>query len=189
MDSKHVEIEVKLASGDLDRFRRAGFELRLREPRRFEDNWLLDSDDGALLRRGAALRVRSVGGKCFLTYKGAPSQKAGSPLKIREEIEISADDPHRMIELLGRLGFRCSFRYQKYRTSYATAVDGSELEVALDETPIGNFIEVEGDEHSVMELITRAGFAPEELILETYPEMQAARCRARGVPLEDLIFR
>jgi adenylate cyclase class 2 len=186
---KRVEIEVKLASVDLDRFRRAGFELKLREPRRFEDNWLLDSDDGALLRRGAALRVRSVAGKGLLTYKGAPSQQTSSPLKIREEIEVSTDDPYRMMELLERIGFRRSFHYQKYRTSYATMVDGCELEIALDETPIGNFIEVEGDEHSVMEVITKAGFAPEELILETYPEMQAVRCRARGVPLEDLIFK
>jgi adenylate cyclase class 2 len=186
---KRIEIEVKLASGDLDRLRRAGFELELRQARQFEDNWLLDSDDGALLRRGAALRVRSVGGKGLLTYKGTPSQPSGSPLKIREEIEVSTDDPYRMIELLERIGFRRSFRYQKYRTSFAIALNGAELEIALDETPMGNFIEVEGDEQSVMELITRAGFAPEELILESYPEMQAARCRVRGVPLEDLIFK
>ncbi len=37
-----LESEVKLAYDDLDRVRRAGFELHVVEPRHFEDNWLLD---------------------------------------------------------------------------------------------------------------------------------------------------
>ena len=53
-----LEIEVKLASANLDRLHRAGFELSLIKPRHFEDNWLLDWPDHRLWSEGAALRVR-----------------------------------------------------------------------------------------------------------------------------------
>src|SRR2546421_3583653 len=113
----NLEAEVKLACDDLDRLRKTGFELIVVEPRHFEDNWLLDSADQTLLKRGAALRIRSVDGKGWLTYKGVVRNSA-SPVKVREEIEVETAALDRMFELFERLGFRRSFRYQKYRTGY-----------------------------------------------------------------------
>lgn len=185
----NLEIEVKLDCDDLDRLRIAGFELRLETPRHFEDNWLLDLADQSLFRQGAALRVRSVNGKGTVTYKGVVKETHESLLKVREEIETAVDEPQRLIELFERLGYRRSFRYQKYRTNYCAARDGCELKVVLDETPMGSFIEIEGDETSVLNALDAAGFSANEIIRESYPELQASRCRARGVPLEDLVFK
>jgi adenylate cyclase class 2 len=184
-----LEIEVKLACDDLGRLSSAGFELRPASPRHFEDNWLLDSSDQVLFNRGAALRVRSVEGKGWVTYKGVVRESAESVLKIREEVEAETGEPGRMIDLFERLGFRRSFRYQKYRTTYTIALDGGQVEVAFDETPMGNFVEIEGGEAQVLRVLERAGFSAEESIRESYPELQAARCRAAGVPLEDLVFK
>ena len=184
-----LEIEVKLASDDLDRLRNAGYELRLEKPRHFEDNWLLDFQDESLLKQGAALRVRMVNNHGTVTYKGIVKETHASPLKVREEIETNVTDPQRMIELLEHLGFRRFFRYQKYRTGYRVNKDGTEFKVVLDETPMGKFIEIEGDEASVLKALTSAGFSSEEFIRQSYPELQAERCRARGVPLEDLVFK
>jgi adenylate cyclase class 2 len=181
------ETEVKLASDDLDRFRKAGFELRLEKPRYFEDNWLLDTKEQKLLEEGAALRVRSIDGKGLITYKGVV-RGGSSPLKVREEIEVEIADPDRVIELFERLGFQRVFRYQKYRTVYCLILDGQQLKVTFDETPMGNFIEIEGDEQKVLRVMATVGFTPDDVIRESYPEMQAARCRQRGVPLEDLVF-
>ncbi|MGA9768969.1 MAG: class IV adenylate cyclase [Blastocatellia bacterium] len=183
-----LEIEVKLACDNLGRLLSAGFELEPHRPRHFEDNWLLDSSDRMLFNRGAALRVRSVEGNGWLTYKGVVPESADSLLKIREEIETETSEPERMIELFERLGFHRAFRYQKYRTTYTLTLDGGEAEVAFDETPIGNFIEIEGDETQVLRILEQAGFSAEEIIRESYPELQASRCRSAGVPLEDLIF-
>jgi adenylate cyclase class 2 len=185
----NLEIEVKLACDDLDRLRNAGFELTLQTPRHFEDNWLLDLPDQPLFRQGAALRVRSVDGTGTVTYKGVVKETNESRLKVREEIETAVDEPERMIELFERLGYRRSFRYQKYRTDYWVALDGRELKVVLDETPMGDFIEIEGDESSVLKALDAAGFSANDIIRESYPELQASRCRARGVPLEDLVFK
>lgn len=184
----NVEAEVKLASGDLDRLRKAGFELYVVEPRHFEDNWLLDLADKTLLKQGAALRIRSAEGKGWLTYKGVV-RESDSPVKVREEIEVDTAEPERMFELFDRLGFRRAFRYQKYRTGYQLAVDGHDLKVVLDETPIGDFIEIEGDESTVARVFEAAGFSSAEIVRESYPELQASRCRKRGVPLEDLVFK
>ena len=185
---KNLEIEVKLASGHLDRFRNAGLTLELEEPRHFEDNWLLDLPDQSLLKQGAALRVRSVDGKGLVTYKGVVRETHESPLKVREEIETAVEEPERLIELFERLGYRRSFRYQKYRTGYTLSIDGRELKVVLDETPMGTFIEIEGDESTVLKALDTAGFSTTEIIRDSYPELQAARCKARGLPLEDLVF-
>jgi adenylate cyclase, class 2 len=183
-----LEVEVKLACDDLNRLRNAGFELVLSRPRHFEDNWLLDSPDHKLFKQGAALRIRSVEARGWVTYKGVVTETATSPLKVREEIETETSEPERMTELFERLGFRRTFRYQKYRTTYELALEGQELEVAFDETPMGNFIEIEGDEKTVLRVLELSGFTRTDVIRESYPELQASRCKARGIPLEDLIF-
>jgi adenylate cyclase class 2 len=184
---KSLETEVKLACDDLDRFRRAGMELKMVSKRHFEDNWLLDSDE-RLLGSGAALRVRFLDGCGVVTYKGVCQESAGSPLKVREEIECDTSDPHLMVRIFERIGFRPTFRYQKYRTIYSVEIDGDEIEVLFDETPMGNFIEIEGDQQRVLRALEAAGFTPNEIIRESYPELQAARCLKRGTPLEDLVF-
>jgi len=184
----NLEIEVKLACDDLGRLTRAGFELRLRKPRHFEDNWLLDDAKQALIKQGAALRIRMVEGGGWVTYKGVAQETALSPLKVREEIESAVSDPEKLIALFERLGYHRDFRYQKYRTTYTILFDGAALEVAFDETPMGNFMEIEGDERPVLGILERAGFTAADSIRESYPELQAKRCKARGVPLEDLVF-
>ena len=185
----NLEIEVKLACDDLDRLRKSGLQLTLETPRHFEDNWLLDLPDQSLFKQGAALRVRSVDGKGTVTYKGVVRQTHESRLKVREEIETPVDEPERLIELFERLGYQRSFRYQKYRTGYSISLEGRELKVVLDETPMGNFIEIEGDENSVLKALDAAEFSASDIIRDSYPELQAARCRARGLPLEDLVFK
>jgi adenylate cyclase class 2 len=184
----NLETEVKLICDNLDRIRDAGFDLVLLTERHFEDNWLLDLPDLSLRNQGAALRVRSVNGKGLITYKGVVYPSNGSPLKVREEIETEVDEPERVIELFEKLGYKRSFRYQKYRTVYGLTVDGQQLEVVFDETPMGNFVEIEGEASRVVRVLDAAGFAATESIRESYPELQAARCEARGVELEDLVF-
>jgi adenylate cyclase class 2 len=185
--SRTFESEVKLACDDLDRLSRAGFELRVVESRHFEDNWLLDLPRRKLFRQGEALRVRSVNGKGWITYKGAVRQDQ-SPVKVREEIEFETDAPERAVELFARLGYHRSFRYQKYRTVYETVVDDQRLHVVLDETPMGNFIEIEGNEAAIVRVLEAAGFSAKDAVRQSYPELQASRCRERGVPIEDLVF-
>jgi hypothetical protein len=49
-------------------------------------------------------------------------------------------------------------------------LDGRELKVVLDETPMGDFIEIEGDESSVLKALDAAGFSARSLQANRSPE-------------------
>jgi adenylate cyclase, class 2 len=186
------EIEVKLRCADLAAFARAGIVLEVERARHFEDNWLLDTPAHALGRRGAVLRVRVADGEGLLTYKEKAGQDApASEFKLRVEIETPLGAPSKAIEIFERLGYRKVFRYQKYRTVYRAALpgDGSRhLKVMLDETPLGNFVELEGEEEAIAEAVELLGAARRDRILDSYIALQAAHCRRLGRPLEDMVF-
>lgn len=184
----HLEIEVKLACDSIDALRNAGLDLRLENPRYFEDNWLFDFADRRLFKTGAALRIRKVENRGLVTYKGIVMNSATSPLKVREEIETEVSEPEQLVTLFERLGFHRAFRYQKYRTDYRVKLDDKLITVTFDETPMGNFIEIEGDEAEVLAVMQAAGFRDQDIINESYPELQVKRCRELGVPVKDLIF-
>jgi adenylate cyclase class 2 len=185
-----LEIEVKLRFGDLAAFARAGISLELETARHFEDNWLLDSTDCHLGGRAAVLRVRSAAGGGAITYKEkADGLAPASRFKKQIEIETAIKDPESAVAVFERLGYRKWFRYQKYRTVYrATLPDHSALHVMFDETPLGQFVELEGEEEIIARAVELLGVTPEEYVLESYLAIQAERCRLQGKPLEDMIF-
>jgi len=184
------EIELKLRFDGLEAFARAGIALEIETARHFEDNWLLDSPDSHLGERAAILRVRSAAGRGAITYKEkADGLAPASRFKKRIEIETAIEDPESAVAVFERLGYRKWFRYQKYRTVYrATLPDGSELQVMFDETPLGSFVELEGEEEVIARAVELLGVAPEEYILESYLAIQAEHCRRRGKPLGDMTF-
>jgi adenylate cyclase, class 2 len=93
------------------------------------------------------------------------------------------------VAVFERLGYRKWFRYQKYRTVYrATLPDGPELHVMFDETPLGPFVELEGEEEVIARAVELLGVAPEEYVLESYLAIQEEHCHRRGRPLGDMIF-
>ncbi|MGE0882442.1 MAG: class IV adenylate cyclase [Blastocatellales bacterium] len=184
------EIEVKLRFDNVDALRAAGLILTLQIPRHFEDNWLLDTADSMLGGKPAILRIRQSGEKGWLTYKekAAPDASA-TRFKKRLEIETALDNPTNAVVIFERLGFQTWFRYQKYRTIYrAELPGGSHLQVMFDETPIGNFIELEGEEEAIAEAVALIGVEPEDFILESYLALQAAHCQQQNKPFQDMIF-
>jgi adenylate cyclase class 2 len=188
------EIEVKLHLESVEPLAAAGIRLQLEMPRHFEDNWLLDTYDRQLYARGAVLRVRSIrseqGVQGLLTLKEkAPADAPASQFKLRLETETTLSNPEQMLELLARLGYWKVFRYQKYRTVYrALLPDGSQLHVMLDETPLGRFVELEGEESAIIRVVESLGITPADYILQSYIALQAGHCQQQGRPLEDMVF-
>ena len=92
-----------------------------------------------------AFRIRRVGSRNFITYKGP---KHPGPTKTREELEIPFEDGESSAETLLRLfralGFEPVAVIRKGRTPYRLKVGARSLEVVLDEAEsIGKFVEVE----------------------------------------------
>lgn len=184
------EIEVKLRFDNVQPLSRAGIALEIETARHFEDNLLLDREDGRLSEKLAILRVRQSGETGSITYKekAAPDAPA-TQFKQRLEIETTLDDPRSALAIFERLGFQPWFRYQKYRTVFrATLPGGATLHVMFDETPIGNFVELEGEEEAIAEAVELLGVGREAYVLESYLALQAAHCQRQGKPLEDMIF-
>jgi len=188
------EIEVKLRNLGADALLKAGLALEVETPRHFEDNWLLDTDEQRLSKQRSILRVRVAGGRGWLTYKeSAGTDAPASQFKLRVEIETQLSAPEQAVEIFARLGYRKFFRYQKYRTVYRVGLPGfsapaATLHAMLDETPIGNFAELEGAEEAIAEAVRRLGITPADYILDSYLALQINHCQAQGKPLEDLVF-
>jgi adenylate cyclase, class 2 len=188
------EIEVKLRLDDVEPLATAGVRLELETARHFEDNWLLDTADRQLYGRGVVLRVRSTSGPAgtrgLLTLKEqAPADAPASQFKVRLETETTLGEPEQALAILERLGYRKVFRYQKFRTIYrALLAGGGHLLVMFDETPLGNFVELEGEEQAISEVVASLGIGPDDYILQSYVALQAERCHWLGRALEDMVF-
>jgi len=105
--------------------------------RTHEMNTLYDLPGGVLRNRKELLRLRQYGSDWTLTHKSG--KKAGRH-SSREELETSVGDGKQMDAILRALGYSPSFRYEKFRAEWT---DGKG-QVVVDETPIGNFCEIEG---------------------------------------------
>jgi adenylate cyclase class 2 len=149
--------------------------------RRLQEDCLLDTADETLRRQRSVLRVRLESGKSLLTFKG-PVQPM--PLKVREELETVVGDGPLLLRILEDLGFRVWFRYQKYREEFAL----EDVIVAVDETPVGTFVEIEGGDRGIADMAVALGRAPCDYLLDSYRGLFCEHCRERGLPVTDMLF-
>lgn len=129
--------------------------------RRLQEDCLLDSEEERVRTHRSVLRIRIEQGRSLLTFKG-PVQP--SAMKLREELETVVGDGDMLLRLFEELGFTVWFRYQKYREEFAHG----DVIIALDETPIGTFVEIEGGEDGITEMAQSLGRGPSDYIAESY---------------------
>jgi adenylate cyclase, class 2 len=196
------EIEIKLRVSNLREIHKTLKRVRAREisPRTHERNTLYDTSAQDLRRRGRLIRIRvehatgnsqtkQAQGRAVLTYKApvrpskAGKRAAGpaprSRFKVKEEAEVSVTGADQMDRILRGLGLRPTFRYEKYRTTYLLPAI-KDLKIELDETPVGDYLELEGSPASIDRAASRLGYAPSDYIQATYGALYLAHCRRRG---------
>jgi adenylate cyclase class 2 len=149
--------------------------------RRLQEDCLLDTDDGLLRERRSSLRVRMESGRALLTFKG-PVQP--SLVKVREELETVVSDGPVLLQLLDALGFHVWFRYEKYREEFALG----DVIVAIDETPVGTFVEIEGSDRGITSTALALGRKPSDYLLDSYRSLFAVHCARHGRPVTDMLF-
>lgn len=182
-----LETEVKIAIDG----RRADVEAKIRAAgfhrsadRVFEANVLYDDSARTLRSRGFVLRLRQAGARAIITFKGAGEP---GPYKTREEIETSVDSFHQMQTILSRLGFAPVFRYEKYRTEYQSMASDIAV-LTVDETPIGDFLELEGPGDWIDQSAALLGFTASDYILDSYGRLYLAHCERLGVQPGNMVF-
>lgn len=142
----HFEVEQKFPVADA-----AAFESRLVElgvtlggPVTQLDQYFAHPNRD-FARTDEALRIRRVGDKNFVTYKGP---KIDSETKTRQEIELplaGGDQGYDQFrQLLVALGFKPVLKVEKRRQTGHRQVDGFAAEITLDRVAgLGTFAEIE----------------------------------------------
>jgi adenylate cyclase class 2 len=186
MTTSPIETEVKISvlnSADvLARLRSAGF--RESVGRQFEANTLYDTPENRLRQDGTILRLRQSGDHGgVITWKGPG---VPGPHKSRPELETTVGSVQTLHQILTSIGFRPSFRYEKYRTEFKS--DDPAGVATLDETPIGIFLELEGPGDWIDKTAKVLGFSREAYILESYGKLYIADCERRGIGPRDMVF-
>jgi adenylate cyclase class 2 len=181
--SEDTELEVKFnLSGRQKMEERLAGKAALRAPRVHEVNLRLDTPDHALLYTGRLLRLRQDT-RSRLTYKGPGSEQGGA--RLRQELEFTVSDFDTTLHLFEALGYTIVLMYEKYRTTYELG----EVEVVVDETPIGDFLEIEGpDGKSIRQAANELGLGWEKRILDSYTMLFEHARASLGFKFRDMSF-
>lgn len=151
-------------------------------PRQLETNQTFDLPTNELRRSDRLLRLRSAGGRWTVTYKG-PADSA--TYKSRQEIEADVSDGPAFAQILEALGYQPSFAYEKFRTTFTASGEGI---VTLDETPIGDFLELEGPGYWIDQTAARLGFGPEDYVTSSYAALYEEHRRTHEAVPRDMKF-
>lgn len=204
---KNYEIEIKLRVADVHEIIRELARLRATRVRTaFEHNMLFDTAENRMRRSGRLLRLRlewpvGRGGKPtrpkaepargILTYKGptgaGTAKKKASRYKVVEESEVEIPNPEKLRLILNGLGLRPTFRYEKRRSLYR--LPGlRNLQVELDETPVGVFVELEGPRRAIDRAARMLSYGPGDYLTTNYWSIYRDACRRKGKRLGNMVF-
>lgn len=179
--SREVEIKfrVKDAKSLTRALKAAGFRLKTR--RTHELNVLYDSADRSVTTRGEVLRVRKYGKTWTLTHK---SRGEAGRHKVRQETETTLADGAALATIFAHLGFEPAFRYEKFRTEWT---DGKG-HVVIDETPIGEYAEIEGPPQWIERIAKRLGVRPGDYLTASYASLFFEWRKLHGSPATEMTW-
>lgn len=182
-----VETEIKFRLDDLaglgQRLEASGF--RVQTPRTFESNVLYDTPQRSLRARTEILRIRNYAGRWTLTHKRLPTAGPGEDVhKHRIETETEVADGAALAEVFGSLGLVPAFRYEKWRTEWT---DG-EGHCVVDETPIGNYAELEGEAAWIDRVSARLGVGAAQYLTLSYGRLFDQWRLEHGSDANDMTF-
>lgn len=134
------EIEVKFLLKDYSALMQKISDLQLpcSQERIHEFNLRYDLPDGSLVAKKQVLRLRKDT-QARLTFKGPGIME--QDVLTRKEIEVEVSDFDATNRLLEALGYQVIMMYEKFRANYLM----DKLLLSVDETPLGLFIELEGE--------------------------------------------
>jgi adenylate cyclase, class 2 len=159
------EVEIKFVVHDLQGLRERLGEIGFAEEtlRTHEMNTLYDHL-GRMRRRGEVLRIRKYGDKWTVTHKAKGSNGRH---KVRIETETTASNGTSLEQIFHAMGFEPAFRYEKFRSEWS---DGHG-HVLIDETPIGNIGEIEGEPEWIDRVAAKLGVKQEDYVTKSYAEL------------------
>ncbi|MCP5050736.1 MAG: class IV adenylate cyclase [bacterium] len=171
----NLEIEIKLRLDDPHvpaiRVKLVEIGFTLVEENAHEFNAVFDTRDRELKKNHMLLRLRKKNNQTILTFKRPHDGTPDSGIyKIREEIEVEVSDYENAQTIINGLGYQLFFIYEKYREVYRkeTGNEHGNIDIMLDRTPIGHFLEIEADASGIDTIAGQLGFRKEDYITSNY---------------------
>ena len=191
-----AEIELKFPVSDPAAFqsRLPSLGFHLDTPRTFEHNILYDTPARDLLARKHILRIRQYGSLCTVTHKRLPDQQAPvdtTRYKIRIETETIVAEREALAEIFRQLGYIPVFIYEKYRTEWSHTIrpnSDTTGHLLIDETPIGNYAELEGPTDWIDRTLAELNVDPATSLTDSYGKLFLDWKQRTGSPAEHLTF-
>src|SRR6476659_3759896 len=183
--SSSNETEIKFRIRDLGALasKLRGLGLDEITPRTHEMNVLFDLPGRPLRARGDILRIRQYGDSWVLTHKAKVNSDSG-PHKVRVETETRVEDGTKMEAILHALQFEPVFRYEKFRAEWK----GEQGHIVIDETPIGNFGEIEGPPDWIDRMARDLGISAADYLTDTYGSLFVAWKEETGSLATEMTF-
>lgn len=178
------EIEIKFRVANLRALARKlkAEKFRLETPRTHEMNTLYDLPGQVLRTRKQLLRIRQYGSEWKITHKGGGTIGRHSS---RQELETKVQDGKIMDAILRALGYSPSFRYEKFRAEWS---DGKG-NVVVDQTPIGDFAEIEGPPHWIDQTAKKLGISRDQYIMKNYATLFAEWKQETNSKADEMTFK
>ena len=189
---QNAEIELKFPIPDpaalQSRLPQLGFHLET--ARTFEHNTLYDTPARDLRAKRALLRIRQYGSLCTVTHKriGDQENTAENPrYKVRIETETAVAEGSALAEIFQQIGYAPAFTYEKYRTEWSHSSEPS-VHLVIDETPIGNYAELEGPPDWIDRTLATLGIDHATCLTDSYGKLFLDWKQRTGSPAENLTF-
>ena len=167
--NKNLEIEIKIKIHNIETLREKirTQDFCLVEHNTLEHNIVFDTTEQRLKKNKCLLRLRRKKNKYILTFKRPPAKALKSKkYKIRDETEVEVSDFENTKTIIRALGFDVFFIYEKYREVYKRK--NGNVKIMMDQTPIGDFIEIEGSAEEIDQIASALGFTPRDYITANY---------------------
>jgi adenylate cyclase class 2 len=182
--NKNEEVEIKFRVADVRalarKLRGAGFRVVTKRTR--EMNTLYDLPGEILRGRQQLLRLREYGSEWKLTHK---AKKKTGRHSSRKELETGLEDGKKMDLILRALGYEPSFRYEKFRAEWT---DGKG-QVVVDQTPIGDFCEIEGAPRWIDATAKKLGVSEADYITKNYATLFLDWKQENKNPATEMTFK
>lgn len=181
MEGNDIERELKFSDVDHDqlRSRLTELEAECQGSPALEDNWIFDRK-GKIMTAGSLLRLRNDRRGSRLTFKGPAHFE--ERVKVRQEFQTGVENFEGTRAILEALGYQLVRRYQKYREEWFL---GS-IVISLDHTPIGDFVELEGE--GCERVARRAGLDPGQAERRNYLELYEEYLSDHPEAPSDMVF-
>lgn len=182
---QQLEIEVKYYVREHAEIRAALLQMGAQSGgRAFENNLRFENAAQHLMCNNAMLRLRQTQGRNIVTVKQRVEHEPSHTCKVFNEYETEVADFDTALKIFEVLGYLPFQSYEKFRETLTLP----DAKICLDETPYGNFVEIEADTAVIKQYTKKLALNWNQRIILGYLEIFNMLRLKANLPFNTLTF-